>query len=43
MSSENLWRVDIVNAASEENDENTKKAVWHSINSQVSGLVQLNE
>ena len=35
MPAENLWRVEIVNAASDENDENGKKAVWHSINSQV--------
>jgi hypothetical protein len=35
MSAENLWRVEIVNAASDESDENGKKAVWHSINSQV--------
>ena len=35
MSAENLWRVDIVNAASDESDEKGGKAVWHSINSQV--------
>ena len=36
MPAENLWRVDIVNAVSDETDENGKKAIWHSINSQVS-------
>ena len=35
MPAENLWRVDIVNAVSYETDENGKKAIWHSINSQV--------
>ena len=35
MPAENLWRVDIVNAVSDETDENGKKAIWHSINSQV--------
>ena len=35
MPAENLWRVDIVNAVSDEADENGKKAIWHSINSQV--------
>ena len=39
MSAENLWRVEIVNAASDESDENGKKAVWHSINSQVNEVI----
>ena len=39
MPAENLWRVEIVNAASDESDENGKKAVWHSINSQVNDVV----
>ena len=35
MPAENLWRVDIVNAPSDETNEKGGKAVWHSINSQV--------
>ena len=35
MSAENLWRVDIVNPASDETGDNGKQAIWHSINSQV--------
>ena len=35
MSAENLWRVDIVNPASDETGDNEKQAIWHSINSQV--------
>ena len=38
MSAENLWRVDIVNPASDETGDNGKQAIWHSINSQVSIL-----